>query len=1544
MGWRDFVPDSVEDWAEDRAEDVGDAIEWTGDKVADVAEDVGLDGAGDWVRDKSRSAANQLGADVAELELGQTEDPSKLVYGSVSKIRAQVSHLNDFKSSFTMVGNGLKGLAGDGLKGASADAFREAVAKEPPRWFKASEAFGKAADAMGRFAETVEWAQVQAKEALEEYNKAKKVSQDARNAYNKSIEVYKDAVEAKKDTLPPRPSDDFTDPGVPLAKAAQDKLDTARKQRNEVAETARTAVRTARDAAPPKPSYSEQLKDGTDYLDLAQTHLAGGVLKGTAGVVNFVRSVNPLDPYNVTHPAEYRTSLNSTVAGLVVAVNDPMGAGKQMLDQFMKDPSEGIGKLIPELIGTKGLGASKKAASVAKVADDITGPGRKSLDSDGPHKSDKPDCDKRCDGTDPIDLATGRMFLPQTDIVLPGTLPLVFTRRAESGYTAGRWFGPSWSSTIDQHLEIDPEGIVLVTEDGLVVAYPHPAPGVPVLPVSASAPRRPLERTQDGDWTLTDPTTGQIRRFSAPAGGPDGDGIAPITQLEDRNGNLIIFEYDPHGTPLGIAHSGYHLGFETANGRITALHLTGGPRILAYGYTDGHLTEIVNSSGLPLCFTYDERGRITSWTDTNDRSYTYAYDDEDRCIAERGTEGHMSLRVSYEARDPETGYRVTTTTDGAGHTRRYLVDQGYRVVQTVGAQGAVTRSAYDARGRLASRTDQLGRTTVFGRDEEGRLVSVVRPDGRELTTEYDEAGQPVLQAKADRTAWRFTYDERGNRTSRTGPVGGTTHYTYDASGGLRSVTGALGGTTRIRCDRAGLPIEITDPVGAVTRYERDLFGRAVRITDALGNTTALEWTTEGQLARRVEPDGSAQEWRYDGESNCITQTDALGGTTIYEYGPFDMVRARTAPDGARYTFAYDSELRLTEVVNPQGLSWRYTYDAAGMPESETDFDGRTLRYVHDTAGRLVGRVNALGQTVRLEYDVLDKRILKDADGEVTRYEYDHSDRLAAATGPGGRMTYLRDRFGRIHKESVDGRTLTRTYDELSRLVSRTTPAGATAEWTYDAAGHRTGLTTSGRRIDFERDVLGRETARRVSDAVVLDLVRDDLGRLVDQRVTRADGRVLQRRGYSYRADGHLLAVEDHLGGARTYEADPVGRVTGVSAAHWTERYAYDAAGNQTMAEWPTDWPGGSEATGPRSYDGTRLTGAGRVRYECDAMGRITLRQCTRLSRKPDTWRYQWDVEDRLTAVTTPDGTLWTYTYDAIGRRSAKRRMAADGVTVAEEVTFVWDGMTLCEQTTTGPELPHGVTLTWDHDGLQPLAQTDRLAAADGREIASRFFAIVTDLIGTPQELVDEAGEIAWRTRSTVWGTTTWNAKAHAYTPLRFPGQYFDPESGLHYNCFRYYDPETARYLSIDPLGLGPAPNASTYVTNPLTWSDALGLAPDCPPKVGRNRDEAKAQALRDAGVPEGLEPWFVDEWVPGRTAEWQGAKQLMGPDHQPIHYTEEWYELPNGDIVVYQDHWFGHQKPGEPGYQPPHVHMRPGENTRNGQIPGVEEHYYYDLE
>ncbi|MFE0703152.1 RHS repeat-associated core domain-containing protein [Streptomyces sp. NPDC058872] len=224
-----------------------------------------------------------------------------------------------------------------------------------------------------------------------------------------------------------------------------------------------------------------------------------------------------------------------------------------------------------------------------------------------------------------------------------------------------------------------------------------------------------------------------------------------------------------------------------------------------------------------------------------------------------------------------------------------------------------------------------------------------------------------------------------------------------------------------------------------------------------------------------------------------------------------------------------------------------------------------------------------------------------------------------------------------------------------------------------------------------------------------------------------------------------------------------------------------------------------------------------------------LRQKRRPSRKPETWRYDRDAEDRLIAVTTPDGTCWRHLCDALSRRIAERRLTDNGVAVAEETLFTRDGDTLCERTShaAGAQgAPESVALAWDHAGTKPVTQVER-RFLDDTEVDRCFFAIVTDLVGTPRGLVDASGDIAWHTRATLWGTTAWNRDATAYTPLRFPGQCFDPESQRHYNRHRHYDPASGRYVSPDPLGLVPASNSVSYLENPIRWIDPLGLA-GCP--------------------------------------------------------------------------------------------------------------------
>ncbi|MFH8614263.1 DUF6531 domain-containing protein [Streptomyces sp. NPDC017979] len=1043
--------------------------------------------------------------------------------------------------------------------------------------------------------------------------------------------------------------------------------------------------------------------------------------------------------------------------------------------------------------------------------------------------------DKKTCRNDPIDVATGEMTLPQTDLVLPGVLSLALRRTHLSGYRYGRWFGRSWASTLDERIELDAagRGAIWAREDGSVLVYPRlPAPDDPAGVLPLEGPRLPLvhggQRDAETSYLVTDAATGTVRTFT---GSPYGESAAFwLREIEDRNGNGVTFQRRPDGAPTRVVHDGgYHVATTVHDGRITELSLRtpdGPVTVLTYGYDhDGNLDAVTNSSGLPFRFGYDADARITSWTDRNDSTFQYAYDPAGRVVRTVGPDGALSSSFAYET-DPATGARTTRYTDSTGATTVFHLNDLLQLVAETDANGATSLFERDRHDRLLSSTDPLGRTIGVTYDADGSVTSVTRPDGRATTVEHDGAGLPVLVTQPDGRTVRQEYDDRGNRTSVTGPTGLTTRFGYDGRGRLTSTTDPLGRTTSLRCDDAGLVVESTDPLGAVTGYAYDAFGRPVAITDPLGRTTRLTWSTEGRLLRRVEADGSEQTWTYDGEGNVLGRTDPAGGRSSYEYGAFDRLSARTGPDGARHEFAHDTELRLTRVTDPRGLTWTYEYDPVGRLTSETDFDGRTLRYGYDPAGQLTSRTNALDETTHYAYNALGQLVRKDAAGAVTEFAYDVFDELARATGPDGTLDRIRDALGLLRSETVDGRTLSFAYDEWGRPVRRTTPSGAVSEWTHDAANNLTRLTTSGRTLTFQHDALGRELTRTIGSSLTLTHGFDESGRLTEQHLVGPDGTTVQRRGYGYRADGHLTDVDDSVGGRRSYTLDAGARVTAVAADTWSESYAYDAAGNQTAATWPTSHPDADVATGARSYDGNRLTEAGGLRYEHDAQGRVVLRWKTRLSRKPETWRYTWDADDRLVGAVTPDGAVWRYRYDPLGRRSAKQRLSPGGE-VLEETTFTWEGSTLCEQTTAAHEgAEHPVTLTWDHRGLHPVAQTERILSATREEIASRFFSIVTDLVGTPTELVDEQGEISWRKRSTLWGTTLWNRDATAYTPLRFPGQYFDPETGLHYNVFRTYDPETARYLSPDPLGLFPAPNPSTYVHNPLTWSDHLGLAPD----------------------------------------------------------------------------------------------------------------------
>jgi RHS repeat-associated protein len=176
-------------------------------------------------------------------------------------------------------------------------------------------------------------------------------------------------------------------------------------------------------------------------------------------------------------------------------------------------------------------------------------------------------------------------------------------------------------------------------------------------------------------------------------------------------------------------------------------------------------------------------------------------------------------------------------------------------------------------------------------------------------------------------------------------------------------------------------------------------------------------------------------------------------------------------------------------------------------------------------------------------------------------------------------------------------------------------------------------------------------------------------------------------------------------------------------------------------------------------------------------------------------------------------------------------------------------------------------------GLAPREWVDR-----------QFYAIVTDLVGTPTELVDADGALAWRARSGLWGRVLAPPDDATGCPLRFPGQYHDPETGHNYNHYRHYDPETARYTSADPVGLTPYRLSDT---NPI-------------PR--RIRDQYEVIRLGN-GTPQ-IDPETGQQTVfqgrglsPGQRAQWQGPLEwdVPGTNHRIL-------QRPDGNLGYVLDH------------------------------------------
>ncbi|MFF2376351.1 DUF6531 domain-containing protein [Streptomyces xiamenensis] len=1378
--------------------------------------------------------------------VGMDSDPTP---GDPERVEELADKLLAFADDVAEAQDKLRNLMGDGLLdsfvGETANAFGEQMEDVPPNLAKLHESHELAGEALAAYWPKLRQAQADADRALED---AVEAQSDLTSAESWLATAASSLETAQDEAEPPDEGEVRAEVRRALTDAendhedaqsavtgAQGRLDAAKllaqqakEAREEAASLCVSDLRTASDAGIKNKRWWEKVVDwvADNWDTIVQVAQIIGTIVGIAAL--FIGG--PL------------------IAGILLAV--ALVALADTLVKYSKGEASlwDVGFAVLDVLpGGRLLGAGARTArtGLRDTATTVRGE-RPQIRQDGRRMDSRNECG------DPVDVATGELVMSATDITLPGVLPLVLERHHISTYGSGRWFGRSWASTLDQRLRLDDYGVRFYSADGMILNYPIPLadPDHPVLPTEG--PRWGLlwDGNPETGMRVHQRETGRTLHFAPHPTRPGPD--LRLSAITDRNSNRITVHYDERGVPAELEHTGgYRIHIATYEDRITALHLASDPErplLMSYGYdADGNLSEIYNSSGLPLRFSYDNRARLTRWEDRNHTWYRYEYDAEGRVVFSTGTERALEYRYAYE---PE--HHRTTATNSLGHDTLYQFNDSLQLIAETDPLGNTTHRTWDRYDRPLTSINPLGHITRYRYGDSGNVVTITRPDGHESNVRYDAAGRPIALTDPSGAVWRQDFDCRGNRTDMWDPAGNHTRYTYEANGSVSSATNALGHIVRIISNSAGLPTAVSNSLGETTQYLRNSLGQIVSLIDPMGARTRMHWTPEGKPLHRIDSQGNEERWTWDGEGNLLSHKNEIGAEVRYMYGPFDLPISQLRADGAEYLFERDSDLNLLRVTDPAGRHWDYVYDESGRLTSESDFDGRVTTYGYDAAGQVTSRTNPCGSAIDYSYDNLGRLSRKNTtDGTVTSYEHDLAGHVIWAANEHSVLKRRYDRAGNMVSEEINGSVVSLEYDVIGRLTKRTTPSGHESVWTYDTANQPISLSTGRNELNFQYDPAGREVSRLIGAHMELTQNWNPLHRLTSQTLTRSDAtesvpEILGRQ-YSYRSDGYQDSLTE--AGSRTrYELDPSGRVMHVNrdGQERSESYAYDRSGNQTAAHWAD--LSTHEAAGERQYRGSLIIRAGRTRYEHDAAGRTILRQQSCLSRKPRSWRYVWDAEGRLSQTRTPDGTTWRYVYDPFDRRIAKQQLTADGSAVAVQTDFTWHGIVLIEQRAGRNHIDASrESITWDHIGLRPVTQTHT------SEIDQKFYAIITDLVGTPTHLFQEDGSLAWHNRAVHWGSGPSTSSDIVEAPLRFPGQYADEETGWHYNYFRHYDPDIARYTSSDPLGLSPAPNAYTYVHNPQSWIDPMGLSPH-PPELSGVGDKQFGKKWGKHSKDYGLDP------------------------------------------------------------------------------------------
>ncbi|EKA5638034.1 RHS repeat protein [Vibrio navarrensis] len=921
------------------------------------------------------------------------------------------------------------------------------------------------------------------------------------------------------------------------------------------------------------------------------------------------------------------------------------------------------------------------------------------------------------------------------------------------------------------------------------------------------------------------------------------DGEVSHWQFVDEMGDTILFPAVNQGAVSYQAYVGASCFYQ--NDKYRLVTLKNGVQY-KFEHVDEHwlLRQIRPSVLQRVELNYSLKHRLIGVSTNQHPSLEFQYDQRGHLIEVR--EPHSGRVLAQYRYDPQDC--LIAATNQQAQTEQYAYSQSHLIIRRQRCTGFTHYFEWVGEGSAAkcvrnygddqtydycfayqddrsSFRDTLGNQWLFLHSAQGKLLEKHSPEGRKWRWDYDHLGRVVAEHFPDGSCVSFQYNQYGQKIAQQHTSGATTRYQYNQLGQQTMLLHPDGEKQYQHYNSLGQLLWRSATDGTVTEYQYDKFGRLIQSHSARGEKQQWWWNDIQQLVARqinqtllrysydqhndldgiaypdemvvaFERDSHGQvvktkafnskddtqrevSYQYD-DFGRLTQITTPAGRSVIEWGKLAQPEAIIRTDGSALAFEYDGERNLTAITRSDGVQYHLTLSADGHLAQITNFDGICTQYDYDAAGRLA-HLRCAERQVAFDYDLNGNLCLVRAGGEYglceNHFQFSAGSKLRLASNAKRTIQNLYQSDGLLSEQTQGNHTFVYRYNACGQLAEIELPDGETMILAYTAYGQlqrvqRKECQTEA--VQYEYDEMGR-ICRLYCGGQSEERQFDGIGRLNLQRWPE------KTRKYHYDAAQHLAIVIDSESGATHYQYDALGQLTRAKSVYVEEKYHFDGFGH----------PQGQAS----QRLGDRLLEHQGWRFQYDAHGN----QIKAEGQGQEQSR-RFNALNQLVEVQCDDQLAY-YEYDALGRRSRK-------VTEAGVTEFLWQDSQLIGEY-------HQGRYRWYF--YQPESHIPSMLVQDGQ-----CYFYQCDHLGTPLRLVTSQGEIVWQAHYETWGTAHIEIE-QVTNPLRFQGQYYDAETGLHYNLARYYDPRTGRFIQPDPIGLLGGLNHYQYAPNPVMWVDRYGL-------------------------------------------------------------------------------------------------------------------------